>query len=71
MVDQENENWTKCSRCGSPVLITPETHQLEACSVCATQSSQTSLFMGLTFFVIAAVVVSAIVYFCVQLLAGS
>lgn len=46
MTDNNNENWTKCPRCGSPVMISAETGEPEPCANCRSQSSPWGLYLG-------------------------
>jgi uncharacterized protein (DUF983 family) len=75
MMDQpnnidENENWDKCPKCGSPVLLNPETGMAENCSNCESQASATGGWIGLWFITLLVLGVVALVYFSIQILFG-
>jgi len=63
-----NENWGKCPKCGSPVLIDPGTGRAETCSNCASLASKAGLYAGVHWIVAWLVVVGLIVYLCLRLI---
>jgi uncharacterized protein (DUF983 family) len=68
MSDDNNENWGKCPKCGSPVLINPDTSEAEACSNCASAASKGGIYGGTLGIVIDLAVVALVVYLCIRLL---
>ena len=65
-----NENWGKCPKCGTPVLIDPETGRAEPCGNCASLASRSGLYTGLFWIVAGIAIVILIVYFCIRLING-
>ena len=65
-----NENWGKCPKCGSPVLIDPVTSQMEECSNCLAGASPVGLFAGSFGILLALVVVALVLFFSLRLLLG-
>jgi|TARA_B100000959_G_C14880441_1_gene582293 hypothetical protein len=63
-----NENWEKCPKCASPVMIDPETGHAEVCSRCKSLASPTVGWLGgyFIFFVVAGII--ALVCYCIHLL---
>ena len=59
MVDDVNNNWVACDRCGSPVMKDPRTGQLEPCSNCLDKASPTGFYLRAT--LIAAGIIGAYV----------
>lgn len=66
----ENENWDKCPKCGSPVMLDPETGRAENCSNCESQASLTGGWLGLGFIALLVLGMIALVYFSIQILFG-
>jgi len=63
-----NENWGQCPKCGSPVLVNPNTGRAEPCANCLALSSKAGLFAGGYWIIAGLVVVASIVYFCLRLI---
>ncbi|WP_146447655.1 hypothetical protein [Bythopirellula polymerisocia] len=70
MSNDNNENWGKCPKCGSPVLIDPVTSQMEPCSNCLSEASPVGLLTGTVGILLALVVVALVLFFSLRLLLG-
>lgn len=70
MSNHTNENWGKCPKCGSPLLIDPATSQMEACSNCVSEASPVGLFAGSIGILLGLAVVALILFFSLWLLLG-
>ena len=62
-----NENWGKCPKCGTPVLINPSTGKAESCATCATRRSP-GVALGALLTIAGVVAIVASVYFCIRIL---
>ncbi len=69
-MNDNNENWGKCPKCGSPLLIDPETSQMEACSNCMSEASPVGLFAGSLGILLGLIAFVAILFFSFWLLLG-
>jgi hypothetical protein len=47
MTSQENENWRNSPRCGSPLLVDPQTGKIEPCANCTSLASTAGFFGGM------------------------
>ncbi len=65
-----NENWGKCPRCGSPLLVDPQTEKAEPCANCASQKSAGGLLGGTFAIVLGLVVIAILVIYGISLLLG-
>ncbi len=63
-----NENWGQCPKCGSPVLIDPNTNRAEPCANCASLASRTGLYAGAYWIVAGLVVGGLIIYLSLWLI---
>ncbi len=70
MSSDNNENWGKCPKCGSPVLIDPETSIPEPCSNCAANASPWGLYAGVIGILLAVVVFVVVLAICIRILLG-
>ena len=70
MTSQENENWSKCPNCGSPLLVDPNTGKTEPCANCASQASAAGLYGGAFAILLGVVVVAILVIYGISLLFG-
>jgi hypothetical protein len=68
MTNSGNENWGQCPKCGSPVLIDPNTGRTEPFGNCAALASRSGLYVGIYWIVAGLAVVGLIVYFCLRLI---
>ena len=68
MSTDSNENWSKCAICGSPVLINPDSGQLEACGECAAQTSPRGLQAGMLGIMLGVVALGVVLYVCFRIL---
>ncbi len=67
-LSEGNENWGKCPKCGSPVMIDPETGDAEVCSRCESLASSTVGWLGGYFFVFVVAAIIVLVCYCIHLL---
>lgn len=65
-----NDNWGKCPKCGSPILIDPVTSQMEACSNCESVASPVGFFAGGLGILLVFAVVALVLFFSLRLLLG-
>jgi hypothetical protein len=70
MTSQSNENWSKCPRCGSPLLVDPATGKTEPCANCRSHSSTGGLFGGMFAIALGVVVVVILLIYGISLLLG-
>jgi hypothetical protein len=62
-----NDNWGQCPKCGSPVLINPNTGRPEQCATCKSMKSRFGLFVGGYWIILGLAVVALIGYFCLRM----
>ena len=61
-----NENWDQCPVCAAPVMINPQSGQLEDCGECTSKNSSTAGWLGIWFIFLLVLGGAAVLYFSIR-----